>query len=117
MRVGFIGLGDMGLGTSVKLAAAGFEVTGYDIRPLAQDDAPGVRLVGSASEAAANSELLAIAVFSDEQVEALLLGPDGLFRTLAEGTIVAIFTTGTIESVRKLAAAAPSAAFGSSSRA
>ncbi len=107
MRIGWIGLGGMGLGTSVKLAAAGFPVTGYDIRSIASADAPGVSLAASPAEAAAGCDLLAIAVYSDEQVEGLLLGEGGLFSTLAPGTIVAIFTTGTIDSVRKLAAAAP----------
>ena len=107
MRIGWIGLGGMGLGTSVRLAAAGFEVAGYDVRPIAPADIPGVSLAASPAEAAAGCDLLAIAVFSDDQVEGLLLGDDGLFSILAPGTVVAIFTTGTLDSVRKIAAAAP----------
>jgi 3-hydroxyisobutyrate dehydrogenase-like beta-hydroxyacid dehydrogenase len=107
MRIGWIGLGDMGLGTAVKMAAAGFPVTGYDIRPIAPEAAPGVRLAVSPAEAAAGCDLLAIAVYSDDQVEGLLLGPEGLLPSLAAGTIVAIFTTGTIASIQKIAAAAP----------
>ena len=32
-RIGFIGLGDMGLPMACNLLKAGFEVTGFDLRP------------------------------------------------------------------------------------
>src|SRR5262249_37229203 len=57
--------------------------------------------------AARGCEALCIAVFSDEQVESLLLGPEGLFGSLDDNVVVAVFTTGTVASARKLAAAAP----------
>ena len=33
-KIGFVGLGSMGLPMAVNLARAGFAVTGFDIRPV-----------------------------------------------------------------------------------
>jgi 3-hydroxyisobutyrate dehydrogenase-like beta-hydroxyacid dehydrogenase len=106
MKVAWIGLGQMGLPTSKKVAAAGHTVRAYDVKPPAAADAKGLTLVGSPREAAKDCDLLCIAVFSDDQVEAVLSGPDGVMADLKPGAIVAIFTTGSIESAQKLAASA-----------
>lgn len=107
MRVAWIGLGQMGLPTSKMVAAAGHEVRGYDVKPLSREETAGLTICGSAREAAEGCELVCLAVFSDAQVEEVLTGQEGLFATLEQGAIVAMFTTGTIESARKMAAAAP----------
>jgi 3-hydroxyisobutyrate dehydrogenase-like beta-hydroxyacid dehydrogenase len=107
MKVGWIGLGHMGLPTAKRVAAAGHPVTGYDVRPPTPADAERLQIVDTPRAAAEGCDLLCIAVFSDEQVEELLLGPEGLFSVLAPGAVVAVFTTGTIASARRLAAAAP----------
>jgi 3-hydroxyisobutyrate dehydrogenase-like beta-hydroxyacid dehydrogenase len=107
MLVAWIGLGHMGLPTSKIVAAGGHEVRGYDVKPLDPADTGGLTLCASAREAAEGAGLVCLALFSDEQVEATLAGPEGLFAMLAPGTVVAMFTTGTIESARKMAALAP----------
>lgn len=107
VQIAWIGLGQMGLPTAKMLAAAGYDVRGYDIRPLKPEDTEGLTICGSARQAAEGCDLLCLALFSDDQVEEVLAGPDGLFPMLKDGAIVAIFTTGTIESVKKLAATAP----------
>ena len=108
MKVAWIGLGQMGLPTSKKIAAAGHEVRAYDIAPPASDAADGLILTNSPSEAAADCDLLCLAVFSDAQVEDVLSGPQGVMGQLKDGAIVAIFTTGTVEAAQAIAAAAPS---------
>lgn len=107
MRVAWIGLGHMGLPTAKKVANSGHEVRGYDVKPLTPEASAGLTICQSPRDAADGCDLLCIAVFSDDQVEELLVGEDGLFPLLKPGAIVAIFTTGTIESARKLAALAP----------
>jgi 3-hydroxyisobutyrate dehydrogenase-like beta-hydroxyacid dehydrogenase len=97
----------MGLPTAKKVAAAGHTVKAYDIKPPAADDAKGLALTGSWQDAAKGCDMLCIAVFSDAQVEEVLTGPDGVLSSLKDGAIVAIFTTGSIESAQALAAAAP----------
>jgi 3-hydroxyisobutyrate dehydrogenase-like beta-hydroxyacid dehydrogenase len=108
VQIAWIGLGHMGLPTAKMLATAGYDVRGYDIRPLTPEDTVGLTICGSGREAASGCDLLCLSLFSDDQVEEVLTGQEGLFPILKDGTIVAIFTTGTIESIKKLAASAPS---------
>lgn len=107
MNIGWIGLGQMGLPTSKTLAAAGHVVRAFDVKMPAADAAGGLVLASSPRDAAKDCDLLCIAVFSDEQVEDVLNGPDGVMGDLKEGAIVAIFTTGSVEAARALAASAP----------
>ncbi len=107
MKVAWIGLGQMGLPTAGKIAAAGHQVRAFDIKPPAADAAAGLTLVDSPRAAAEDCDLLCIAVFSDAQVEEVLTGPDGVMGGLKENAIVAIFTTGTVEAAQALAAGAP----------
>ena len=53
MKVGFIGLGNMGLPMAEGLVAAGFEVAGFDVAPISSDV---VRLADTAREAVAGAE-------------------------------------------------------------
>lgn len=106
MKVGWIGLGDMGLRSARKVAASGHDVRAYDLRAIAPGDAPGLTLCASASEAAVDCDMLCLAVFSDEQVEDVLFGPHGVMAQLKPGTIVAIFTTGGIKEAREIASRA-----------
>ena len=53
MKVGFIGLGNMGLPMAEGLVAAGFEVAGFDVVPISSDV---VRLTDTAREAVAGAE-------------------------------------------------------------
>jgi 3-hydroxyisobutyrate dehydrogenase-like beta-hydroxyacid dehydrogenase len=107
MKVAWIGLGQMGLPSATKVAAAGHQVKGFDVMPPAEGTAPGIEMVSSPRAAAQGAEVICIAVFSDAQVEEVLVGPDGFLKDCAPGTVIAIFTTGTIESPQKLAAVAP----------
>lgn len=53
MKIGFIGLGNMGAPMAANLAKAGHEVAGYDLAAPALD---GVTITASAAEAAAGRE-------------------------------------------------------------
>ncbi len=59
-RVGFIGLGHMGAPMCAQVAAAGFPVAAFDLRPEAVDAAvrAGARPAASAREAAAGADVL-----------------------------------------------------------
>jgi len=97
----------MGLPTAKQVASAGHDVRGYDVRPLSAESTVGLTMCQTPRDAAEGCDLLCVSVFSDEQVEGLLIGDDGLFAVLRPGAVVAIFTTGTIESAQELAASAP----------
>jgi len=107
MKVGWIGLGQMGLPTAGTIAAAGHEVRGYDVNAPEPGTEGGVQLVNSVAEAAEDCDLLCLAVFSDQQVEEVLTGPDGVIGDLKAGAVVAVFTTGAIETIQTIAANAP----------
>ena len=107
MKVGWIGLGQMGLPTAATIAAAGHAVRGFDVNAPAPGTHGAVELVGSVAQAAQECDLLCIAVFSDSQVSEVLTGPDGVMGQLKPGAVVAVFTTGAIEFIQALAASAP----------
>ena len=106
MKVAWIGLGQMGLPTAKKVANAGHSVRAFDVKPPSEADAEALVLAESPRDAARDCDLLCVAVFSDAQVEEVLSGPDGVMQDLKDGAIVAIFTTGSVESAQALAASA-----------
>jgi 3-hydroxyisobutyrate dehydrogenase len=59
-KVGFIGLGNMGLHMAANLVKAGHEVTGFDIVPasMAAAEATGVSLAGSANDCAKGADVV-----------------------------------------------------------
>lgn len=107
MKIAWIGLGQMGLPTAMKVAAAGHAVRAYDVKPPAAGDAEGLVLSSSPRDAAEDCDMLCIAVFSDTQVDEVLTGPEGVMASLKNGAVVAIFTTGSVEAVQAISAAAP----------
>ncbi|NKX54415.1 NAD(P)-dependent oxidoreductase [Arthrobacter mobilis] len=87
--VGFIGLGNMGLPMSARLAAAGYPVTGFDLDPGARarlTDAGGTA-VESAADAARGAAVVILMLPSSAVVESVLADP-AMKEALAPGTIV-----------------------------
>ncbi len=120
LRVGWVGVGNLG-GVMLRCVIDdGFPVTVYDLRRAAVEafvaQAPGqVRAVASASEVAASSDVVCIVVNTDEQVLDVTLGENGLFagrgpnRTAdAEtGCVVATHATVAHSTLRQVADGAP----------
>jgi len=111
LQVGFIGLGNMGEGMAQNLARAGFPLTVRDLRPepVARLIAAGARSADSNFEVGRASELVCIAVFTDEQVRQTCLphGDDaGLIAGMARGGIIAIHSTVPTSLSRELTAQA-----------
>lgn len=73
MRIGVVGLGQMGLAMAGRLVEQGAEVLGFDLDPARQDaaQARGVRVVAAVAQAAAPVMLLSLP--QDRAVEAVLL--------------------------------------------
>jgi putative dehydrogenase len=74
MRVGFVGLGAMGVPMALNLVKAGHAVRGFDVRAGAADVlvAAGGTAATSAADAARDAELLWLMVVSGEQAAAAL---------------------------------------------
>lgn len=105
--VGVIGVGNMGLPMLKALHRAGFEVIARDLRSDAEAAARavGARVAGSASELAAQSDMILVVVVDADQIE------DALFRETAAAaaawraeTIVALCSTIGPEDAERFAA-------------
>ncbi|GIN10731.1 3-hydroxyisobutyrate dehydrogenase [Shouchella clausii] len=81
MKVGFIGLGNMGMPMSKNLLESGYEVVGYDINEaslLAFEQAGGKR-AHDLTDIVLASELIFTSLPSSEAVENVYLGEEGVF--------------------------------------
>lgn len=94
-RVGFIGLGSQGGPMARRIAEEGFETTLWARRPEALEAFAGTpaRVAGTPAELGAASDVVALCVVSDADVEEVLLGPEGVLAGMAEGGIVVIHST------------------------
>ena len=73
MRIGFIGLGNMGGGMAANLVEAGHQVRAFDLsqEALARAEAAGARIAGSAREAATGAEAVVTMLPAGAHVEAV----------------------------------------------
>ncbi|HJR93430.1 MAG TPA: NAD(P)-dependent oxidoreductase [Acidimicrobiia bacterium] len=107
VRVGFIGLGDMGQGIVPRLLAAGHEVTGWN-RTKAKADPlldQGMTWAGSPRRLAQESELVLSIVTDSRAVEAVALDDDGVLAGLASDGVYADMSTIDPEASRRVATA------------
>ncbi|MET8877474.1 NAD(P)-dependent oxidoreductase [Nocardia sp. NPDC004604] len=95
LPVGFIGLGNMGAPMARSLLAWPGGLTVCDIRPDAVQPftEAGAAAAVSAAEIAEKAAVISVTVLNDEQVCAVVTGPDGLLRTAAPGTVIAVHST------------------------
>jgi 3-hydroxyisobutyrate dehydrogenase-like beta-hydroxyacid dehydrogenase len=104
MRVGFVGLGRMGLPMAKHIAAAGHELLVFDVSEAARLRAAGVGLT-VASELAefSNVEVVGTSLPATEHVEDVFLGNGGLASILSAGTVCADMSTISIAGSRAIA--------------
>lgn len=97
--VGFIGLGQMGLGMALNLLAAGHDVLGHDTRdePLQRLVAKGGRRATDPSHIGEQCGLVMVMVATGAQVFDVVCGPRGLAQTMQGGTILVCATIGLSE--------------------
>ena len=94
-RIGFIGVGTMGLPMAVNLAKKGFAVITYDRSPEAMAAAAGAGLERAASvaEAVTAAELVVTMLPSSPQVEAVYAGDGGVLAAARKGTLCVDMST------------------------
>ncbi|MGH3588529.1 MAG: NAD(P)-dependent oxidoreductase, partial [Pseudonocardia sp.] len=105
--IGFVGLGIMGLPMAANLAAAGFEVTGYN-RSKAKADLlaeRGGHAAGSVAEAVRGADVVVTMLPDSPDVREVLLGEDGVFAHARPGALVIDASTIRPDVARELAAA------------
>jgi 3-hydroxyisobutyrate dehydrogenase-like beta-hydroxyacid dehydrogenase len=111
MQVGFIGLGNMGLGMARNVVKAGYSTAVRDLRREAVDivAGDGATVAASAAAAADGADLICVAVFDDDQLRATVLGDGsdpGVLATAGPGAVVAIHSTVSPAIIAELAGAA-----------
>src|SRR5574341_428368 len=89
-RVGFVGLGTMGLRMAKNLVVAGFDLTVYDrlAEPLTEMEALGARVAASVRELAEQSDVVELAVAPAKEVENVIVGTDGILASARAGTVI-----------------------------
>ncbi len=89
-KIGFIGLGIMGKPMSKNLLKAGHRLVVYDIVAAAVDDvvAAGAAAGTSAKDVAAQSDIVITMLPDGPEVEAAVLGPEGVLEGAKEGATV-----------------------------
>jgi len=107
-RVGFCGLGVMGFPMAGHLSSAGHSVSVYN-RTSARADAWVAEFSGTAlqtpREVAASSDVVMLCVGNDEDVRAIVLGPDGVLAGAHDGLVVVDHTTTSAELAREISTA------------
>jgi 2-hydroxy-3-oxopropionate reductase len=105
--IGFIGLGIMGLPMATNLVKAGYEVRGFNRSPARVElfAAAGGIPAASTAEAVRGADLVITALPDSPDVEAVVLGPDGVLENAAPGTLFIDTSTISPAAVRALAAA------------
>ena len=104
-KIGFIGLGLMGSGMSMNLVKAGFPVTVWNrtaskMEPLLEAGAKGA---GSPKEVAENSDIVVSIVTDSQDVEEVILGPEGAIHGARSGAVVIDMSTISPSVTRRIA--------------
>ncbi|MCG6883935.1 MAG: NAD(P)-dependent oxidoreductase [Silicimonas sp.] len=95
MKIGVIGLGDMGSGLAKNLLAGGFDVAGLDLKPerVAAFRDMGGEPLGSPAEVGEGADAVFVMVMTGAEARAVILGEEGLRSTMAPGSAVLLTAT------------------------
>ena len=86
MKIGFIGLGQMGIGMAHNLQRAGHDLTVYN-RSREKAEAFGARVADTPRQAAQDSDVVFTMLADDRAVEDVTFGDHGLLAGLKPGAI------------------------------
>ena len=109
MKIGFIGLGNMGRAIALTLVRAGHELAVWNRSP-GKDEAvveAGARRAATPREAAAEAEIVVTMLADDKAVETVTFGSDGLLAAGGRAVHVSMSTIGTDTAERLTAAHIP----------
>ena len=107
-RIGFLGVGTMGLPMATNLVKKGFTVTAYDLNPEAVKAAVAAGMTGAASaaEAVTGADIVVTMLPSSPHVEAAYGGDGGIINAARKGTLCVDMSTVDPAASRRVAAAA-----------
>ena len=98
MKIGYVGVGLMGLPMAKRLLSRGYAVRAYDIAPqsIAAARDAGAAAASSAADAVRGSDLVLLNLPTPEAVEAAVFGEDGVASTLQSPQLLIDFSTITV---------------------
>jgi L-threonate 2-dehydrogenase len=104
MKVGVIGLGNMGMGAALNLLHKGHEITGCDLREESRTAfaAEGGKVVVSPDALPADLEAVVVFVINAAQTEAVLFGDKGCLARMEKGAVVLCCATVAPEAAKAL---------------
>lgn len=107
MKVGWVGLGEIGMHMALRVASAGHELAAYDRGAGKQQvAAAGARMVGDYGAIARDADVVCLCLFSDAQVREVMFD-GGMLAAMKPGAVLAIHTTGSPVLARELGEKAP----------
>lgn len=106
MRVGIVGLGDMGSGLAKNLLKNGFAVSGIDLDPnrVAAFKEMGGTPVTALADVGRNADAVYVMVMNGDQVKSVLFGDDGLLAHMRQESAVILTATIKPREAREIAA-------------
>ena len=107
-RIGFVGLGNMGLPMAQNLIKAGHQVEGVDVTTAATDrlKAAGGAVAETHKIAASRADMVITMLPAGAQVREVYLGPSGIIENANAGTLLIDCSTIDVATARDVAAAA-----------
>ncbi len=110
-KIGFIGLGNMGLPMAKNLVAAGHAVAGFDLAAASLEAAAaaGIATVGSAAEAVQGAEVIVSMLPAGQHVRAVYTGDGGVIAAAESGALVIDSSTIDVAAAREVSQAAEAA--------
>ncbi len=108
MKIGFIGLGNMGGPMAANLVKAGHQVAGFDLAPALREAVAkaGGSAASSAAAAAAEAEVVVTMLPAGPQVRQVYGGEGGILDSARKGALLIDSSTIDVESARAVAKAA-----------
>ncbi len=103
--IGFIGLGNMGLGMARNILKAGFPLIGYDVReePLREIEGLAGQVAKHPLEVSERAGITFVVVLNYPQIEQVVMGKYGLQEGLRPGDVIVLMSTISPVQVRALA--------------
>jgi 3-hydroxyisobutyrate dehydrogenase len=104
MKIGYIGVGNMGGGMAKSLLAGGFDVTVTDLRREAAQPClkAGAKWADTPAQVAALSDVVFTSLPGPPAVEAVVYGPSGIAEGIRGGSIYVDMTTSSPMLIRKI---------------
>jgi len=95
LRIGFIGMGNMGAGMAERLAESGFEIAVYNRTrdKCADAEKLGARVADSPADVAREADVVMISMANKDVVSKMLYADDGVFSSLGDGGYVLDLST------------------------